>query len=30
VKNKVSSFFSGIIAVTLGETHVAWAGYETQ
>lgn len=30
VKNKVSSFFSGTIAVTLGETHVAWAGYETQ
>lgn len=30
VKNKVSSFFGGTIAVTLGETHVAWAGYETQ
>lgn len=30
VQNKVSSFFSGTIAVTLGETHVAWAGYETQ
>jgi 6-pyruvoyltetrahydropterin/6-carboxytetrahydropterin synthase len=28
VKQKVSSFFTGKIAVTLGETHVAWAGYE--
>ncbi|MEO1213496.1 MAG: 6-carboxytetrahydropterin synthase [Bacteroidota bacterium] len=25
---KVSSFFSGKIQVTLGESHVAWAGYE--
>jgi 6-pyruvoyl-tetrahydropterin synthase len=29
VKNKVSSFFKGNIAVILGETHVAWAGYES-
>jgi 6-pyruvoyl-tetrahydropterin synthase len=29
VKNKVSSFFNGNIAVVLGETHVAWAGYES-
>jgi 6-pyruvoyl-tetrahydropterin synthase len=29
VKNKVSSFFNGRIAVTLGENHVAWAGYES-
>jgi 6-pyruvoyltetrahydropterin/6-carboxytetrahydropterin synthase len=28
VKKKVSAFFKGTIAVTLGETHVAWAGYE--
>lgn len=30
VKNKVSLFFKGSIAVILGETHVAWAGYESQ
>ena len=28
VAEKVSSFFSGKIQVTLGESHVAWAGYE--
>jgi 6-pyruvoyl-tetrahydropterin synthase len=30
VRDKVSSLFNGSIAVTLGETHVAWAGYESQ
>jgi 6-pyruvoyltetrahydropterin/6-carboxytetrahydropterin synthase len=30
VKNKVSTLFNGSIAVTLGETHVTWAGYESQ
>jgi len=29
VKSKVGSLFNGRIAVTLGETHVAWAGYES-
>ncbi len=28
VKKKVEPYFSGKIAVVLGETHVAWAGYE--
>lgn len=30
VKNKVSSFFLGAIAVNLGETHAAWAGFESK
>lgn len=30
VKNKVSSFFKGTIAVNLGETHSAWAGFESK
>lgn len=29
VRDRVISFFKGRIAVTLGETHVAWAGYES-
>jgi 6-pyruvoyltetrahydropterin/6-carboxytetrahydropterin synthase len=28
VKQKVETFFKGSIGVVLGETHVAWAGYE--
>lgn len=30
VKNRVSSFFKGTIAVNLGETHAAWAGFKSK
>jgi 6-pyruvoyl-tetrahydropterin synthase len=28
VKTRVKDYFNGSISVVLGETHVAWAGYE--
>ncbi len=30
VKSKIASYFKGKIKVTLGESHVAWASYESE